>query len=185
MTTLPAARRMHKQVEQGIRPFDIGRDLKPVAELIARAFANELDSRGTAALREMHIMGHMSGIIRLLNRSTGEFNDMFSGFVWLEEGRVVGNVTVQRAANHSERWQIANVAVAQKHRGRGIARQLLWRALDHIRSSGGRWAVLQVYENNNAARHLYINMGFENVGGTVDLKIDRIPTVEAPVQQVS
>ena len=37
--------------ENGIRPFDIGKDLRPVAELIADAFAHELDQRGASALR--------------------------------------------------------------------------------------------------------------------------------------
>ena len=159
----------------GIRPFDIGRDLRPVAELIAEAFANELDPRGNAALREMRVMSHMGGLLKLLNRSTGEFNDVFSGFVWEDENRVVGNVTVQRSDRYGGRWQIANVAVAPAYRRQGIARRLMNHALDHIDQLGGRWAVLQVYARNDGARRLYEALDFEYMGGLADLRLATVP----------
>jgi len=166
--------------ESGVRPFDIGRDLRPVAELIADAFTNELDVRGKAALREMRIMSHVSGLLKLLNRGTGELDDVFGGFVWIEQGRVVGNVTVQRADKYGQRWQIANVAVAPSFRGRGIARMLMRQALDHVEHSRGDWAVLQVYEHNSVACSLYESLGFEAVGATVTLRLDRLPRVDPP-----
>lgn len=172
------ARALHE--ESGIRPFDIGRDLRPVAELIADAFSDELDPRGQAALREMRIMSHVSGLLKLVNRSTGEFDDVFNGFVWQEDGRIVGNVTVQRADRYGSRWQIANVAVAPEYRGRGFARRLMSVALDHIRTLRGQWAVLQVYEHNAVARDLYVSLDFEDVGGTVELRLERVPEIEPP-----
>lgn len=165
----------------GIRPFDIGKDLRPVAELIADAFAHELDPNGNAALREMRIMSHIGGFLKLLNRSTGEFDDFFGGFVWVEEGHVVGNVTVQRADSSGQRWQIANVAVAPAQRGKGIASRLMRRALEHIREGGGQWAVLQVYERNEVARQMYERLDFEVLSGNVDLLLDRVPNaIELP-----
>jgi len=140
------------QGHTGIRAFDIGSDLRPVAELIADAFSEELDPRGKAALREMRVKSHVSGLLKLVNRSTGEFNDVFNGFVWEEDGHIVGNVTVQRADRYGSRWQIANVAVDSHFRGRGIARRLMAQALSYIESSRGQWAVLQVYAHNAAAR---------------------------------
>lgn len=175
--------RVREEIRSGIRAFDLGRDLRPVAELIADAFTHELDPRGQAALREMRIMSHLSGLIRLLSRSTGDFDDVFSGFVWLEDGRIVGNITVQRADKYGNRWQIANVAVAPAFRGRGIARRLMTCALDHIAASDGRWAVLQVYDHNTVARTLYAHLGFEEVGGSVELRLDRVLPVEMPAKQ--
>lgn len=175
-----APRPLHGELRSGIRPFDIGRDLRPVAELIADAFTHELDPRGLAALREMRIMSHLSGLLKLLSRTTGELEDVFGGFVWVEDGRIVGNVTVQRADKYGNRWQIANVAVAPAFRGRGIARRLMDHALEHIRLSGGRWAVLQVYAHNTVARTLYSHMGFEDVGGMVELQLARIPRIAMP-----
>ncbi len=175
------------QSASGIRPFDIGIDLRPVAELIAESFASELDARGNAALREMRVMSHMSGILKVVNRTTGEFNDVFNGFVWVDEDRIVGNVTVQKADRQGSRWQIANVAVAPSHRGRGMARRLMNRALEHIETSGGRWAVLQVYARNDAARNLYDGLGFEYIGGKADLLLDQTPslsTLPSEIQKI-
>lgn len=180
MIAMEAATERFSTAESGIRPFDIGRDLRPVAELIADAFTSELDPRGVAALREMRIMSHIGGLLKLLNRSTGEFDDIFNGFVWVEQGRVVGNVTVQRADREGNRWQIANVAVAPPFRGRGIAHRLMDRALEYIQTSDGRWAVLQVYSQNAVARRLYEHLEFEDVGGTTELRLDRLPAVNEP-----
>ena len=167
--------------QHGIRPFDIGRDLRAVSRLIADAFADELDEQGEAALRELRILGYMSGLVRLLSRSTGEFQDVFSGFVWVENDRVVGNVTVQRASSGSGRWQIANVAVSPAWRGRGISRALMEHALDYIRDMGGSWAVLQVRGGNRIARGLYERLCFENMGGASELYAPGAPrSVERP-----
>jgi ribosomal protein S18 acetylase RimI-like enzyme len=179
MAVLEAPGREYDRVlETGLRPFDISRDLRAVAELIAVAFATELDDRGNAALREMRIMSHFGGFLGLMNRSTGEFNDMLSGFVWVDAGRVVGNVTVQRADRAGSRWQIANVAVAPSYRGRGISKRLMEAAIDHIASCRGQWAVLQVYARNAVARSLYDSLGFELVGGIVDLRVPRTPHID-------
>lgn len=174
------SRALRGDIQSGIRPFDIGRDLRPVAELIADAFTHELDPRGLAALREMRIMSHLSGLLKLLSRTTGELEDVFGGFVWVEDGRIVGNVTVQRADKYGNRWQIANVAVSPTYRGRGIARRLMRHALDHVVFCGGRWAVLQVYAHNQVARTLYEHLGFEEVGGMVDMQLDRLPRIAMP-----
>lgn len=188
MAVLQAPGRDYDRIlETGLRPFDISRDLRPVAELIAVAFSSELDDRGNAALREMRLMSHLGGFLGLVNRGTGEFNDLLSGFVWVEAGRVVGNVTVQRADRAGSRWQIANVAVAPTHRGQGISRRLMQAALEHAASCGGQWGVLQVYARNEVARRLYDSMGFELVGGIVDLRVDRTPHIDTvgPLPQLT
>jgi ribosomal protein S18 acetylase RimI-like enzyme len=179
MAVLQAPGREYDRVQEtGLRPFDISRDLRAVAELIAVAFATELDDRGNAALREMRMMSHFGGFLGLVNRNGGEFNDMLNGFVWVEAGRVVGNVTVQRADRAGSRWQIANVAVAPSHRGRGISKRLMEAALDHIAACRGQWAVLQVYARNEVARSLYNSLGFELVGGVADLRAPRTPHLD-------
>ncbi|MEM7126565.1 MAG: GNAT family N-acetyltransferase [Chloroflexota bacterium] len=180
MTTTPAIRHIGTPIENGIRPFDLARDLRPVADLISRAFAHELDNRGTAILREMRFMSYMAGIMRLFSGDNINYDDVFSGFVWVHEGKVIGNVTVQRGDGAGRRWQIANVAVASDFRGRGIAQGLLTQALEHIHFSNGDWAVLQVYENNHVARHLYEKVGFDNMGGSVELRLQKAPPITRP-----
>ena len=180
--TRSAAAGRHSDPQHGIRPFDIGRDLRAVARLIAEAFAEELDEQGEAALRELRILGYMSGLVRILSRSTGEFQNVFNGFVWVENKRVVGNVTVQRASSGSGRWQIANVAVSPAWRGRGISRALMEHALDYIRDMGGSWTVLQVRGENEIARGLYERLRFENMGGSSELYAPGAPkSITAPV----
>jgi len=115
-------------------------------------------------------MSHFGGILSLVNRTTGDFKDVLSGFVWLEDGLVVGNITVQRASQRGDRWQIANVAVAPAYRRRGIANRLMNVALEHVQNSGGRWAVLQVYARNYKARRIYENLDFEYLSGMADLE---------------
>lgn len=171
-------REYDRTLETGLRPFDISRDLRPVAELIALAFSAELDDRGNAALREMRLMSHFSSFLGLVNSNSGELNDLLNGFVWVESGRVVGNVTVQRADRIGSRWQIANVAVAPSHRGRGISRRLMEAALDHAVAGGGQWVVLQVYARNEVARRLYDSLGFELVGGTVESRVSHTPHID-------
>ncbi len=180
MVAIDTASVVNEPKQNGIRPFDLGTDLRPVAELIADAFSNELDPRGKAALREMRIMSHVSGLMKLVNRSTGEFDDLFSGFVWEEEGRIVGNVTVQRADRYGSRWQIANVAVDPEFRGRGISRKLMNVALEHIDAARGQWTVLQVYERNNVARTLYESLEFEEIGAMTDLRLATVDEVAPP-----
>ena len=173
-------------LQSGIRPFEIARDLRPVAELISDAFALELDEQGAAALREMRMMSRMGGLLGVMSMAGSDFNDFFGGYVWVEEGKVVGNITVQRADKHGTRWQIANVAIAKPYRGRGLSRRLMEQAIRHVREQGGRWAVLQVYAENTVARTLYDHMGFESLGGMVELKAARAvhvgPLLEAGIE---
>jgi len=141
------------------------------------AFASELDGRGSAALREMRTMSHFGGLLGAINRSTGEFNDLLHGYVWVEQGLVIGNITVHRADKYATRWQIANVAVAPGFRGRGISRRLMEVAIDHATRAGGLWAVLQVYASNTVARSLYESLEFDLVGGTTDLYAAQTPRI--------
>ena len=185
MAAVQSAGRTGSEVAtSGIRPFEIGRDLRPVADLIAAAFAHELDERGQAALREMRWMSRLGGLLTIFSYPGSELEGFFGGFVWVEEGRVVGNITVQRADKFGHRWQIANVAVAPSHRGRGLSRLLMERALDHVRDHGGQYAVLQVYAENQVARTLYDHMGFETVAGMTELQARRLPSPLPPAQRV-
>jgi GNAT superfamily N-acetyltransferase len=131
----------------------------------------------------MRVMSRLGGIIDVLNRTTGEFDDYFGGFVWVEDGKVVGNITVQRADKYGNRWQIANVAVAPMYRGRGLSRRMMETALDHIGEHGGKWVVLQVYAQNSVARTLYDHLGFQEMGGLADLEAPVTPKYTRPTGQ--
>ncbi|GAB4543255.1 MAG: hypothetical protein Kow0063_36240 [Anaerolineae bacterium] len=164
-----------KAKDSGLRPMEPGRDLGGVARLIETAFADELDRAGQAALREMRNMSRLGPLLRWLDWVSIEFNELLSGFVWVEEGTIVGNVTVSRAAPGSQRWIISNVAVAEPYRGLGIARALMDAAIELIREWEGRVITLQVRDDNAPALHLYRSMGFREIFGTAHLRLDRKP----------
>ncbi len=85
------------------------------------------------------------------------------GYVWIEDGRLVGNVSIYPAdwpADVGRAWIIANVGVHPDYRRRGIARRLMQAAMTLIRDRGGDCIVLQVDADNTAAQSLYKQLGF-------------------------
>jgi GNAT superfamily N-acetyltransferase len=106
-----------------------------------------------------------------------DHTDFLSGFVWEEDGKIVGNITVNRARAGSRRWLISNLAVAKNYRGRGIARGLMYAGLELVREYNGASVSLQVRADNNAAKHLYQSLDFKDVSGTAYLGIRRVPNV--------
>ena len=150
------------EFEEGVVPFDGRRHLRQVAELIGVVFADELDVSGRSALQEMEVVSRLSPVLGGLLSST-LFNEFVLGYVWVDHGSVVGNVTFQRTELSGTRWRISNVAVAPEQRQRGIARALMQATLREIAARGGSWAVLQVRVDNPHARHLYQSLGFTNV----------------------
>lgn len=136
--------------------------MNQVADLVGQVFAAELDQRGRNALREMRWVGWFSPILGGM-LSMALFSETISGHVWVEGGRVIGNVTLQSMDQSGSRWRISNVAVAPEWRGRGIARALVQATLREIVQRGGNWAVLQVRAENRAAHQLYHDLRFEDV----------------------
>jgi ribosomal protein S18 acetylase RimI-like enzyme len=164
----------------GLRPLEPDRDLTGVANLIQAAFAEELDRNGQGMLREMRSMSRLGPLLWWLDQFSVEFNELFSGFVWVEEGQIVGNVTVSRAAPGSRRWIISNVAVANAYRGRGIAQALMDAAIELVREWHGLAISLQVRNDNLPALHIYHKLGFRDAFGTAYLRLDRVPPVKPP-----
>jgi ribosomal-protein-alanine N-acetyltransferase len=59
---------------------------------------------------------------------------------------------------------VLNVCTHEAFRGRGGARKMLLDLLDIARSAGMREAFLEVRPSNTTATHLYLSLGFEQVG---------------------
>ena len=163
------------RIRSGPRPLNPRRDLKQVATLIEEAFGDELDAAGWAALRELQMAARLGPLLRVLTPADSRPSGIIDGYVWEEEGEVVGNVTLQRVPRFGSRFLIANVAVKKAWRGRGIASQLMLVAMDHIAREQGRWAILQVRESNDIARGMYQRMGFADVTIEHRLRIDALP----------
>ncbi len=161
----------------GLRPMRPSSDLAQVADLIEEAFGHELEPGGKEALQELRFMSYMGFLLWLLERISPEFRNTFSGFVWVENGQIVANVTVNRGKLASRRWLISNVAVQGAYRRQGLARQLMEATLDWARQQGGEWAVLQVRADNEPARRLYRGLGFEELTTTMELRLGKVRPV--------
>jgi ribosomal protein S18 acetylase RimI-like enzyme len=166
----------------GLRPLDPHKDLNQVADLIEEAFTGELEPGGIAALRDLRMLSRMGPLVGLMARSDPYLEDVLGGFVWVEDERVVGNVTIQRLDAYGTRWQIANVAVTKSYRGRGIGRALVVAALERIADRRGSWAVLQVRSDNPVAKGLYQRLGFESLTEDVLMQLDRLPSQVASAE---
>jgi ribosomal protein S18 acetylase RimI-like enzyme len=152
---------------RGLRPINSMRDLVGITTLVERAFADDMDESGRAHMREMRWLGALFGWMDWL-ASPGQ--GLMPGYVWLEDGHIVGNVTVRQLSTFGHGWMIGNVAVAPEWRGRGIARQMMDAAVELVRHNRGEWIALQVRTNNDIARRLYQTLGFVATGEMVHLE---------------
>src|SRR5512141_639450 len=147
-----------KSAERGPRPFEPGRDLGAVARLLEEAFRPEhsFPLSDTPFLREL-------GIALWTLSYAPVFPENVAGFVWVEDGRIVGNVTISQDEGRLDRCLISNVAVKPSYQRQGIARALMELTIEHLRSRGAKWALLNVRPNNPGAIRLYHELGFEDV----------------------
>jgi GNAT superfamily N-acetyltransferase len=153
-----------RPISSGLRPVNLRTDLVPLADLIEIAFSDTMDSSGRAAVREMRTLSHLGPGLSLLLGMNDLAQGVGLGFVWIEDGRLVGNTSVYPAnVPTGQSWIIANVAVDPAYRGRGIARKLVQASLDMIQKRSRAHpasAVLQVEASNDVARRLYERLGF-------------------------
>jgi GNAT superfamily N-acetyltransferase len=148
----------------GLRPVNLRTDLVPLADLIEIAFADTMDSSGRAAVREMRTLSRLGPGLGVLLGMNDLAQGVGLGFVWIEDGRLVGNTSVYPTSlPNGFAWIIANVAVHPDYRGRGIASRLVQASLDMIRQrrrNGNSPAILQVEADNATAQHIYTRLGF-------------------------
>ena len=138
-----------------IRPFDPGRDLSGLASLIEVSFGSELAAAGSQMVQDMRQLALWGPAVRVI----GPAIPLFTGFVWVENDEIVGNVSISRDGPPGS-WGLSNVAVMPEFRGRGIAGRLVDAAIGYVRQRGGRQILLQVRVDNAHALELYLRRGF-------------------------
>jgi RimJ/RimL family protein N-acetyltransferase len=86
-----------------------------------------------------------------------------SGYVWEENGEIIGNVSLI-PFHHSRNtyYLIANVAVRPEFRKRGIGRALTLAAMQHARNRHAYETWLHVRADNPGAIELYRSLGFKD-----------------------
>jgi GNAT superfamily N-acetyltransferase len=137
--------------------------LNPIADLIELCFPIHLDPDGQTYVKEMRktardmrLMGWLSNISELEPARS-------SGFVWEEDGRIVGNLSLISLRKGGRRvYLVANVAVHPDFRRCGIARKLTQRALVYLAHQRESEVWLQVRDDNPPAIDLYRSLGFKD-----------------------
>jgi ribosomal protein S18 acetylase RimI-like enzyme len=143
-----------------LRPYNAGKDLSVVADLIELGFANTLDEDGRRYVSQMRsasasLFG-FGGIAGRLAGAPGE------GYVWEQDGRVVGNLTLIPYLVSARRYfLIANVVVHPDYRRQGIGWALTAKGVEHARQASAPAVWLHVREDNPGAISLYRQLGFE------------------------
>ena len=151
------------QLADGVRPVNLRTDLRPLADLIELVFAESMDSNGRTAIREMRYLSHLGYGLKLIARLNELALGISMGYVYVMDGKLVGNVSIYPAnypKDLGETWILANVGVHPEYQRRGIANQLLDASLEMIRRRGAVSVILQVNHDNTPAIELYARRGF-------------------------
>jgi GNAT superfamily N-acetyltransferase len=174
------AARESRASEEGPRPFDLGRDLGPLADLMDRAFVSEAEPTRVPIVAEMRRLAKAGPLLWLFDASYAALAPLMRGFVWISKGRLVGNVTLSPDGGHRGLWIISNVAVDPDFRGHGIAHQLMEASLQEARGKGARMVLLEVQTDNAPAQQLYGELGFKTYDTVAELSL---PALNRPGQQ--
>jgi ribosomal-protein-alanine N-acetyltransferase len=116
---------------------------------------------------------HLPGVLRIerdlfpapwsegMFRQEVEETWLSRSFAALESGEVVGYVVAWFLRGEAH---ILNLGVSRAHQRRGIGRRLLRHVIDVALESGSHMVTLEVRVSNDAAKLLYVGMGFSPVG---------------------
>lgn len=160
-----------KPTFRGLRPFNAAQDMYGVAHLLEEAFRpdHNFPFANIPLLREAGIT------LWTLSYAPG-FPDTPDGFVWIEEGKIVGNVTLAHDQKEHTRYYISNVAVKHEYRRQGIARAMMQATIEHVRQLGGHKILLNVRPNNPGAIQLYRDLGFHALETRGEWSLSAIPS---------
>ncbi|HEY69533.1 MAG TPA: GNAT family N-acetyltransferase [Anaerolineae bacterium] len=149
-----------RTLRTGLRSIRPRRDMGAVAELIETAFVGQLDTDGQRMVREMRSLGKLGWLGWLISKFILPPFANPHGYVWEEDGRIVGSASLIPVEHFPRRWVLANVAVYPEYRRRGIARALVMSTIDKAIDLNARTLMLQVRSSQQGALHLYESLGF-------------------------
>jgi len=160
---------LHSKIADGMRPFDMLRDLLPLANLIELTFKAELDATGSQIPQEMKRLARSGPLLWFMDIFSA--TPLLSGYVWMHNGQLVGNVSLILENGQRGLWSISNVAVHPDFRGHGIALRLMEAALQEAREKGAQLVVLEVRADNAPAQRLYRDLGFQVYDSVYELRL--------------
>jgi ribosomal protein S18 acetylase RimI-like enzyme len=164
-----------------MRPLNPLRDLMAVADLIELCFHGTMDAEGRGFLSELRRSARGSGFSAWASRTSDMTSVPLSGFVWEDDGRIIGNVSLIPFRRHGQRVIfVANVAVHPDYRRRGIARHLTRRALLAAQEKRGYEVWLQVRDDNPGAVSLYEELGWREQARRTTWRMSSSKQAEPP-----
>lgn len=144
--------------KRGPRPINPNKDIPQVVRLLEMAFGAAIDEDGRRVFTGTQY--HQPAFLWRLNPVA---NRLSLGYVWEEDGRVVGNVTLLTTQTEG-RYLIVNVAVHTDYRRQGIARNLMKYVKEQVYQRNGKQILLQVEKENRAALELYKSLNYSLLG---------------------
>jgi len=160
-----------------MRAIRLPGDLRSLTDMLVRTFQYPdhpewgiREDEQQDILRTINSLRRLWPIIRVLQLFSPALRDLFRGFLWEEEGQIVGLVLCARQGT-TKTWEVDIVGVVPEFRGQGIARQLLTRSLDDLRERGADKAALGVIDRNVPAYSLYTSVGFEPFSGLIEFEL--------------
>lgn len=148
------------QSKNGPRPININTDIPGILKLLELVFGASLDADGQQMFAVNSNALQSPAILWRLNPAAAKLS---LGFVWEEDGRIVGNVTML-TSDTPGRFLVVNVAVHPDYRRRGIARLLMKQVEGLVRQRHGNQILLQVVKQNAAAVALYNSLDYTTIG---------------------
>lgn len=162
MTTISIP--LKAQEHSHIRAMNVLRDMSAVADLIELCFAQTMDNDGQRYVNDMRRAGRDEGFLRWANHIAETASLPLMGFVWEENGRIVGNASLIPFRDKGKSIHlIANVATHPDYRRRGIARALTERAVRAARDKHTTAIWLHVRDDNPGAIKMYADLGFAEI----------------------
>ena len=147
-----------------MRPLNILRDLSAVADLIELCFAPTMDHDGQRYLSDMRRASRDDSFLHWASRMTETASMPLMGYVWEQDGRIVGNASLIPFRDRGKRiFLIANVATHPDYRRRGIGRALTERVMKQARDKRASAVWLHVRDDNPGAIKLYQDLGFQEI----------------------
>jgi ribosomal protein S18 acetylase RimI-like enzyme len=147
-----------------IRPLNVLRDLSAVADLIELCFSSTMDNDGQRYLSDMRRASHDDSFLNWASHLSESASLPMMGYVWEEDGRIVGNSSLIPFRDHGKRvYLIANVATHPDYRRRGIGRALTERSMKQAYDRNATAVWLHVREDNPGAIKLYEDLGFREI----------------------
>jgi ribosomal protein S18 acetylase RimI-like enzyme len=144
-----------------LRPLNILRDLPAVADLVEKSFADTMDADGRRYIQQMRRAGQDNSFLRWASSAVDTVSMPLTGYVWVEQSQIIGNVSLIPFKRERRKYYlIANVAVREDYRRRGIGRALTVAAMNHARQKKADETWLHVRDDNPGAIQLYRDLGF-------------------------